>query len=53
MACNDNGFESRHIAALSEKDIRYKVDNGILTLQASDLFFTYRKIDWALMRHLN
>ncbi|MDQ3682504.1 MAG: META domain-containing protein, partial [Bacteroidota bacterium] len=45
MACNDNGFESRYLAALSEKELRYKVDNGMLTLQAGDSVCTYRKID--------
>jgi heat shock protein HslJ/uncharacterized membrane protein len=45
MACNDDGFESRYLAALKAKNMRYKVDNGLLTLQADDSVFTYRKID--------
>lgn len=45
MACNDNGFESRYLSALSEKDMRYKVEDGLLTLQAGNSVFRYRKVD--------
>lgn len=45
MACNDGGFESRYLAALSSKDMRYTVSNGLLTIQAGNSVFTYRKVD--------
>jgi hypothetical protein len=45
MACDDGGFETRYRAGLSLKETKYKVDNGILTLQAGKSVFTYRKVD--------
>ncbi len=45
MACDDGGFETRYLADLSPKEMKYKVDNGILTLQNGKLVLTYRKVD--------